>query len=289
MIEYALRMPQPWSIDLPRFGDAKQFAEWLQEQLAKCDDEAFGRRFAASCPVAGIPAEAYLHRKLMVCEDTLLVGIRFKGCDVAQPFVDLLAWTGEPQPGWVPAISEAFSPFHPFAVRFCTSRDSELPWPGQVDQYVYAGRARGALHKWVTPACDLSWFDDFRGGFERWQTASPLGPEVWRPEVDELQACLDDGHVVVAARDGAFLGVAACRRNAERAFKGWSIVEEFVVPEMQGQGLGAALQRGLMQRLPAGDLVWGTIHAKNFASQATAARCGRRVVETWWFTALREV
>jgi GNAT superfamily N-acetyltransferase len=287
--EYAPMMAHHWSLDLPRFGDAKQLSKWLQLQLAKCDDESFGLLFAKSCSVPGLQPEEYRHRILKLCGETLLVGIRFKGGDVAQPFVDLLAWTGEPKPTWIPAIGEAFSNFDPLAVRFGWSRNTEPPWPGEVDQYLYAGVAQGTQHEWVQPAHDLSWFQDFRSSFERWQDTSPLGREVQPAEADDLEACLGNGSVVVATCDGTFLGLAACRWKSERAFAGWAIVEEYVVPEARGQGLGAALQSALMHCLPLGDLVWGTIHGKNVASQVTAARCGREMVETWWFTPLKKV
>ena len=65
------------------------------------------------------------------------------------------------------------------------------------------------------------------------------------------------------------------------------IVEEFVVPEWRGRKLGVALQRALMSRLPVDDLVWGTILGANVASQATALRCGREMVETWWFAPVK--
>lgn len=283
-LPYTARMCISWCSDIPRFGDADQYSKWLKEQHDKCNDEAFGQRFAASCPVPGLMAEAYQHRRFEVGGETLLAGIRFKGGDLAQPFVDLLAWTGAPSPQWIPATTREFSSFNPLAVRFCWSQDTEPPWPGEVDQYVYAGRARGAVHQWIMPARDCSWFDDFRRRFDEWQNTSRLGTEVRPAEADEFKACLDDGHVVVASCDGTFLGVAACRRQSERAFVGWSIVEEFVVPQAQGRGLGTALQRGLMQCLPADELVWGTIHHKNMPSRKTAARCGRQAVETWWFT-----
>jgi hypothetical protein len=105
-------------------------------------------------------------------------------------------------------------------------------------------------------------------------------------DLDELNVCLEDGHIVVASDGDMFLGLAACLWRTERAFEGWSIIEQFVVSEAQGRGLGTALQRGLMHLLRPGDLVWGTIHGTNAASQATAARCGREPVETWWFVPL---
>ncbi|WP_197534518.1 GNAT family N-acetyltransferase [Symmachiella dynata] len=218
--------------------------------------------------------------------EKLLVGIRFKGGDVARPFVDLIAWTGEPRPRWVIAIQEAFAQFAPEAVRFRWSKESAPPWTGEVGQYLFAGLAAGTLHASVSPARDLSWFDEFSQAFDKWRTTSPLGPEVWPSNLDDLKKCLKHGHIVVATEGDKFLGLAASLWQTERAFEGWMIMEEFVVPEAQGRGLGTALQQGLMQRLPQGDLVWGTIQGDNVASQKTAARCGRRPVETWWFIPL---
>jgi len=258
-------------------------SDWLEKQLALCDDDDFARRFAASCPVSGLNCKAYRHRKLDVNGETLLVGIRFKGGDVAQPFVDLLAWSGEPCPDWIIAIEEAFAPFAPRAIRFRWSRDTPPPWSGEVDQYLFAGPAIGASRTCVEPARDLSWFDEFRRSFEVWRSSSPLGPEVLPSSRDELNACLNIGHIVVAIDGNKFLGLAACLWRTERAFDGWSIIEEFVVPDARGRGLGTTLQRDLMHLLPPGDLVWGTIRGTNTASQATAARCSREPVETWWF------
>ncbi len=279
-------MSIPWNLDVPRFGDSARVAEWLEKQLARCDDDVFARRFAASCPISELSCSAYQHRKLSVDGETLLAGIRFKGGDVAQPFVDLLAWTGAPCPRWIVAIEEAFASFAPRAIRFRWSRNTPPPWPGEVDQQLFAGPAAGAPHASVAPACDLSWFEEFRQAIELWQQSSPLGQEVSPCDADELNAYLDDGHIVVATDGGKFLGLAACQWQTERAFDGWSIMEEFVVLEAQGRGLGTALQLGLMHVLPPGDLVWGTIHGSNAASLATAARCGREPVETWWFVPL---
>jgi hypothetical protein len=283
---YTTDMNIAWCSDVPRYGDPARVSDWLEKQLALCEDETFGQRFAASCPLPGLGSAAYLHRKLQVEGETLLVGIRFKGCDVAQPFVDLLAWTGEPNSAWIGAIEEAFASFAPRALRYRWLRATDPPWPGEVDQYLFAGPAKGAPHPSVTAASDLSWFDDFRNAFDRWREGSPLGPEVAPSDADELKECLDCGHVVIATEGDTFLGIAACLWREERAFAGWSIMEQFVIPEAQGRGLGSSLQRGLMLHLPPGDLVWGTIHGDNTASQKTAVRCGRELVETWWFVSL---
>ena len=61
---YLAEMALSWSLDIPRFGDAELASKWLQHQIAKCDDKAFGRRFADSCPVSGLKAEDYRHRMI---------------------------------------------------------------------------------------------------------------------------------------------------------------------------------------------------------------------------------
>lgn len=276
-----------WSLALPRFGDANRFSTWVQEQLSRCSEEEFGRRFAAACGLTGIHAREFQHRKLSVSGQTVLAGIRFKGCVTSLPFVDLLAWTGDLEAEWIDSIWNAYSSFAPLAVRSCWPSSMKPPWPGEVDQYVFAGPAAGASHACVSAAKDLSWFEVFQSSYDRWRSTSPLGADVQPADREQLQACLERGHLVVAEENGRFLGVAGCVWKAERSFAGWSIVEEFVIPEAQRQGLGTALQRGLMQQLPAGDLVWGTIDGKNTASLATAKKCGREMVETWWFTSSR--
>ena len=274
----------PWSIELPKFGDAEQFTTWSGEQFARCDDSGFGQRFAEACPLPGIDPPAYQHRMLEFGGEHLLAGIRFKGGDVTHPFIDLLAWTGEPSPDWIPAIKNEFARLKPLSIRYAWPSDKPPPWMGEVDQYVYAGFPKCEPQEQIPPAHDLSWYQDFREHFDAWRSCSPLGKDVSPAETGDFQACLDDGHVAVASdNDGSFLGVAACRRGNQRALTGWTIIEEFVIPAAQGRGLGTALQLGLMQHLPECALVWGPIDGKNFASQATAARCGREAVETWWF------
>ncbi len=248
-------MPIPWSLDLPQFGDSARVSGWLEKQLSLCDDEAFARGFAASCPVSGLSPEAYSHQVLDVEGEKLLVGIRFKGGNVARPFVDLIAWTGEPRPGWIVAITEAFAQFAPEAVRFRWSKESAPPWTGEVDQYLFAGLTAGTSHASVSPACDLAWYDEFSQAFDKWRTTSPLGPEVWPCDLNDLKKCFKDGHIVVATDGDRFLGLAACLWQTERAFEGWMIMEEFVVPEAQGHGLETAIQHSLTHQIPPGDLV----------------------------------
>lgn len=279
-------MDIPWSLNLPRFGDAERKSDCLQRQVAKCEDAKFGRDFAEYCPVPGIEPEAYQHRILSIDGEKLLTGIRFKGYDVTKPFVQLMAWTGEPAAHWPTVIAESFSRFQPLSLQFAWLPDSDPPWPGEADQHVLAGPARGMAHDLISPAGDLSWYPEYHKDAERWRETTPVGEEVSTSTADELQKCLDEGHVVVAMQEGEFLGMAACKRDLNQVLPGWWIVGEYLVQQARGQGLGTALQRGLMNCFTDGELVCGTIHGANAPSLATALRCGREIVETWWFAPL---
>lgn len=279
-------MTYQWSNPVPNDSDPQRRADWLQHQVDRCHDEEFGEEFARSCPVEGVSADAYRHRMLTVGEASLLTGIRFKGCDVTQPFIDLIAWTGTPQSAWPIAIAQQYAMFHPLWMRYTWCEREPTPWKGEVDQYVFAGPAGGESSDQIREVDHLDWYDDFRKDFDAWKQSDPLGAEVTPADSDDLEKCFERGKIVIAERDGNFLGMAACRWEEVRAYAGWMMLEEYVVQSQRGQGWGSRLQRALMSTLPEGDLVWGTIHGKNIASQKTARRCGRDVAETWWFVDL---
>lgn len=274
-----------WNSLIPRFGSAGQWQSWLNEQLARCDDVSFGERFAEFVPFDGIAPASYQHRILRVDNAQLLAGIRFKGGDHTFPFVDLIAWSGEPTNAWPAALTHSFAEFHPRAFRWASTDVAAPPqWSGEVDQHVVAGLPNGCTHPLIQPANDLSWFDTFENAFREWQATDPIGDEVCPTEREVFEECLATGHVVIAQDRGQFLGVAACKQDAERSFTGWCMQEQFVIPAAQGRGLGTALQQALMRQLKPTDTLWGTIHGNNAASLAVAKKCGRQVVETWWFT-----
>lgn len=277
-----------WNSLIPRIGSAVQWQSWLNEQIARCDDVEFGERFASWVPIDGVDPASYRNRVITIDNAKLLAGIRFKGGDRTFPFVDLIAWSGEPTSAWPAALSQSFSEFQPLAFRWAsTDVKSRLPWSGEVDQHVVAGHPNGRAHPLIQPTEDLAWFDTFENAFREWQESSPIGDEVCPTERDVFEDCLTTGHVVIAQDHGQFLGVAARKQDAERSFTGWCMQEQFVVPTAQRRGLGTALQQALMLKLKPNDTLWGTIHGSNAASLAVAKKCGRQIVETWWFTPLR--
>jgi hypothetical protein len=274
-----------WSNELPPHGSPVIYRDWLDTQLKRCKDSNFAREFSEACPLVGVQASAYSHRLLEIGSATLLAGIRFKGGDTTMPFVDLLAWQGVPASDWIEVLSEEFASFSPRWIRYPWVLDSssEHPWSGELDLVIHAGLVSHQRVGEITVACDLSWYSDFRDSYELWRRSSPLGSEVVPASEEELTDCLERGRLVVSKEGADLRGLAACLESCQRSFAGWTMIEEFVAPTFRGRGLGKQLQRGLMNQLPEGELLWGTIHGSNLPSRRTALACGRRAVEAWWF------
>lgn len=277
----------------------------VDQALRWCEDEAWAERFARGCPVDGARPRDYLQRVLALeGGGEVVVGVRFKGGDLAQPFVDVVAWDRDLAPAWpavVARVREAFAVFAPPRVRLCLPADRRPPDPrAEPDLHLVAGPVR-ALRADARPWPDgvrverrtsLEWFDDYAREFAAWRAqAGSLGHEVSPEDRDSLERCLADGALVALTVGGAWAGLAGARRASLWALDGFEVAEEFVTAEFRGRGLAPWLQRGLIDALdPAGDpLLFGTIHATNAPSLATARRCGREVVATTWFVPIAVV
>jgi len=93
---------------------------------------------------------------------------------------------------------------------------------------------------------------------------------------------------VIAEGPNGWAGVVLSEPGSIDRFAGEVMQELFVAPEDRGVGLGAAMQRLLIDSLEDEDDLIGTILATNAPSLATARRCGRTIVATYWWVPLAE-
>lgn len=292
---------------LPPIARERRLRAWVSEGLSRVEDELWAARFHHHCPVPGAPRSAYLHRVLRSPRrPTLLAGIRFKGGDVQQPFVELLAWDrpidGAQAWGRTRArLAAEFRHFNPTRMR--------VRWPGQaapdvgredrgVDQFLVAGRLstlRERHRPWgheaveVVRATDDGFHPAFLTAFRRWQSnAGPLGQEVSPADEETWRRCLQTGAIVCARAGGRWAGVMAAARAAERSIEGYCVKELFLDTPLRGRRRAPVLQHHLVDVLldRGRDCLWGTIHGTNAPSLRAALRTGREVIETWWFLAL---
>lgn len=282
---------------------AAGLAAFVDEPWGWRDDLPFAARFAEHCPVPGQDPAAYLVRTLPVARGWLLTGIRFRGGDLGWPFVEVLADHDPidlPEARRVVAVAYAgFAPGHLRVWEFTTPGETLAGAPdAAMDAAIWAGRAAD-LQARPRPAS----YDQL--------TVSPVGDDGWRARLDEAYAAfhalrphlvrdvtIEPPETLAAAReaglllearapDGTWLGLVGAMPDDFLGLDGWLMVEEILVPAAWGQGLGAVLQRHLIDRLPRpAGVLFGNIHAANRASGRTAAACGRQAVAAPWFVPL---
>ncbi|MEC8424578.1 MAG: hypothetical protein VX000_12430 [Myxococcota bacterium] len=288
---------------LPAGARRRRASAWLSEALSHTEDEVRAARLQRRCPVQGAPTHAYLHRLLQESgRPTLLTGIRFRGGDPSQPFVDLMAWDRplRDRQSWrrVRArVAQSFGAFQPQWLR--------VRWPGQagppvprgarrIDRYMVAGRLedlRNGPRPWghgaveVVPATDARFHDAYSSAFHRWQLeVGPRGTAVIPADAETWSRCLATGAIVCARSNGQWAGVMAASRIGERSLEGYCVQEMFLDRRLRGRRRAPVLQRHLVDVLldRGRDCLWGTIHGTNAPALRAALRSGRRIVETWW-------
>jgi len=258
-------------------------AAWWALQQRRVHDLAWAERFAASCPVAGAEARHYLQATLSGPEGEALVGVRFLGGDVGQPFVDLLAWQGPLRP-WLGRALRHYAPLSPQLVRVRTPGTRSPDAGATVDQWVVAGRPAvpeaGDVVAVADPDEALAFVADAQ---QDWVAAEPwMEGRVVPMEGDDAVGAAEEGALWWIVADGQRAGVLATRWATDREWTGWCVVEQIVARPFTGRGLAAGAQRAAAARQRPG--VWfGTIDGANTASLRTAEASGRIRVGGWWW------
>ena len=222
--------------------------------------------------------------------DGVELAFRCKGGDESKPFIDVLA--GDPDAAWLRSVLGKHWPDVSLA-RFLRREP-----PGDeaiADQHVLGGmvselRARppvaipaGFVVRRARGGDDLA---PYGAAMERFRAASPLGAEVWPCSPDDFVRAAEHGVIVIAEGPRGWAGVAACAPDVIAAWSGQVMLELFVHERARGQRLAPALQRAVIDRLDPEVQLIGTIHAANAPSLATALRCGRSILATYWWLPL---
>src|SRR5690606_27776224 len=194
--------------------------------VARLDDQDMAERFAFHCPVPGVHADEYKTRLLeLPGNGRSLVGIRFRGLDLARPFVAVVASEALPgdQDELVAAVAELgreFDRFAPTHVRvFLPSHTVLRPdRPGQFwEKRLLVGRVRdlragpmpvGAERLALSERSDDGWYARYETAFERLVARSREYDEYTRLESHEDRAELSEaGTLFEAWIDGEWAGL----------------------------------------------------------------------------------
>lgn len=220
------------------------------------------------------------------------IAFRRKGGDGTKPFVDVLA-------GDLPPLDELRSvvadllPERPPVARFIALRAPTAT--ARPDQHIVVGLVHALQARPPIPApsgftisaVPASSLTSYAEEFARFQRSGPLGREVWPASVEELERAAADGVLVGATGPDGWAGVAACLPGHVDRWSGQVVLELFVAERSRRKGLAPALQRALIDRLDPDVTLLGTIHHANTPSLATALRCGRQIVASYWWVPLQ--
>jgi hypothetical protein len=272
-----------------------------QGWLRRASDAELARSYAEHFPVAGTRAEEYRNRLFEA--DTghrLLTGIRFRGLELARPFVELI-WHDRPLPEPEPltcllsAVLLAYRAFSPGYVTFfqpgsepasgcgrelpdCTLQDRLVAAPVQaVAQSSVAHQEQVALE----PARARALYERYLGEYAALHASSPALRDATRAEsLEALEDAEREGLLFEILVAGEAAGVYALEASSRAGLGGYQVQEILLYQPFRRRGLAPAIHVAACRRLPVEPecLIWGVIGAANASSLHTALRAGRRVV-----------
>lgn len=258
-------------------------------------------QYAAICPVEGVGPRAYHLREIELAMGLrVLAGIHFRGLEVREPFVGVLACEGE-----LPAreIGEAsfelvqrFSKFGPRRTRWWSpSGASDLRGlPGaRGDQRLVGGWLAGLTTPGGTPSLELrcessgeASYDAYRRIYDELLRACPERRDWIRAtDRDLYEECVHAGVLATVRRNGSIHGVLAARPGKLRGIPCWEMIEEVLDASLRGRGLAASIQGRFLELLDpeVEGFVMGTIDDRNLPSYRAALGVGREDLGGWVF------
>lgn len=284
----------------------------MRAQAAWVGDEAFGTRFRDDVDTVQVSDPlAWANRRLQVPDDDWCVtGIRFRGLDVARPFVDVVATSVLPDAESLARVCDAVLPpyteFNPRALRVDAPDPDSLVIElvqherfsgAAVDQYVVAGLVDELRQRPRLPGCDRITVERVgvpeaasavAGYYRQVIAEQPRLPEWASPSSsEELQNGADEGLLREIRVDGRPAGVVGAHRDDDHGMTVFVVQEIVLSADYRGRRLAAPTLQHMLELLPANhaDTLWGTIHPDNEASLRTARSIGREVVGGYvWIT-----
>lgn len=243
--------------------------------------------------LAGVEPADYLERWLeLPGAGPLLAGIRFRNLDPGFPFLEL-------QLGFSVAVffvhfealksllQQTFAVFQPRGFSLQVPASLAVPVSHKLWNLTFVGQPAafalpdGFVLKAPSSENLAADYSQWSEAYRSWQLTQPqLQAWVSFEPLSTLQQAQQAGLLFYLCHDQVPIGLIAGERTAYFDRSAVLMLEEFILPTYQGQGLGACMQSAFFQQIqaaePTVEVLWGTIFAGNTASQKTAARCGRQ-------------
>lgn len=274
----------------------------LEEEAKYATSREFTVGYASSAPVVGATPEMYANRLVDLPHlGPSLCMIRYFGMNLARPFVNIAFSNHLPSSNddlleATHALGREFEVFKPLHVRAYVPSHVrlELGRGAHWEKRLLAAPIRRLLERpepanlsrvRLMPAENLDFYDQYTAAYTDLHTRNPQHAEYANPEDrEDLEAYLNDGLLWTAHLDDAqttdgWAGVVAAHREVLEGVRGFTVAEIVLNAKHRGQGLGAALNRRLIEALEPvaenDDALIGTIHARNAGAIKSALKVGR--------------
>lgn len=282
----------------------KSIQKDVEENMNYCSDDVAAKRFFDFAKIKGTSPEDYKYRHLQTRLGEMITSIRFIGGDLNKPAVFLMYKDFELNSmsdiqEITTFISKEYAIFQPQRIRWY-SKEIETKLIDSHDSITgdlaYMAGFIEDLKKNPFPnhyeaislvqTKTLHWYEDYVKTFEKIYKEWPAFVEMAQVESQETlndlipKKLLFDIHI-----DGKWAGIIAADQGSDSFLNGYYIVEEFLTEAFRGKNYAAAVQRHLIEKLPASnqEMLFGTIHYDNTPSLKTAFRVGREVVGMYVF------
>ncbi|MEV3905772.1 hypothetical protein AB0K11_25920 [Mycobacterium sp. NPDC050551] len=266
--------------------------DWMSEQAARVDDPEFAAQFS-EVRLPGISPGEFAHRLVGSSRGALLGGIRFRGRDIARPFIEVVAHDFEDLDDLRDCVRSEWAAFAPGALRLYAAPGRLTGARVVTDLTVHAARCRD-----MAAADGRVELDRFATGDEAVRlvarayrglasTDPALRRNIFPADAEALTAWCAAGRAHAVRAGGRTVGLLAVAPGRVHWLEGDEIQEEVIDPEHVGRGYAASAQARWARLHGAPDrLLLGTIDRLNTASRRTALRAGRPAVLEAVFAAL---
>lgn len=298
------------SFILKRLGEKeirKLLLKEVEQNLTYCTDDDAAKRFYDYVKKEGSTPDDYKYKLIITPLGEMITSIRYVGGDLNKPAVYLIhkyfdlkelkdiKLIGE-------IIEKEYAVFKPKRLRWYSSAiETELIEDNDfIDgDLIYVAEFVDNLKKQSLPknfnkvtihhATSLNWYSEYQKGFESIYKKQPAFIEMVQVESkDTFNELINKQLLFEINVDGNWAGIIAADKGHDYFFKGYYIVEEFLIEEFRGKQLASSAQRHLINQLESNtnEMLFGTIHFGNPASLRTALSAKRKVIGMYVFADL---
>lgn len=183
---------------------------------------------------------------------------------------------------------EMFEPTHiEFYANYGVDMDFLFQYKVTLDQVVVAGHIF-SLRKnplpvryneiEIVPADDMKFYEKYSDEYDFFHNQNEINRTLTRKETYEtMNELMKIGCVYKVIIENEYVGIFAVQKSNILFLEGYVIIEELLFNDFRKKGYAPALQRKMIDTINANetDIIFGTIHSKNYASLDTATKCGR--------------